>query len=86
MGDDRVLRNIDDQMAIAGAWAQYWTAMALTGATISRNITHLGGKPFTKEEKTRDALMIAKNHIQRMQELSDKRMSTMAALEEGGEQ
>lgn len=84
MSVNRVLRNIDDQMVIANAWAQYWTAVALTGQAVSRNISHGDGTPLTDGEKTRDALGIARNHIQRMQELSDKRMSTMTALEEGG--
>jgi len=74
---DARLEHINDQMKIAELWAQYWLSMATTGVASKRIISHGDGTQFTEEEKIEDAIKTAGNHIHRLRELSDMKLSIL---------
>ena len=65
------LRHLSDHMEICKLYANYWVAMATTGAT-TRRIVSRGNKRLTPEELTESALDTAKTHINNFRETSDE--------------
>lgn len=55
-------------------YAQYWTAMATTGAATRQEVITLDNKKLTDEEKIDDALEAAKRHINLMSEIIDEEL------------
>ena len=69
------LDTIDNEIKICELYAQYWMALATTGVCQDRDMHHgsFGNKPFTPEEKTKDAMDTAARHIHNMMKLIDKK-------------
>lgn len=66
---------LEGQILLHKAYAEYWTAVATTGAAKKRELFHGVGpesKPFTDEEKIENALETALRHIHLMRDLVDK--------------
>ncbi len=74
-----ILQTIDNDIKICEMYAQYWIAMATTGAATKRKLFHgTQGPEFTDEEKIEEAMNTALNHIQRMNELVDLKKSLIS--------
>lgn len=66
--------NVIDEIELSKLYAQYWIAMATTGACQNRDLSHgTSGLAFTPEEKVLEAMEIAHHHIERMRQLIDKK-------------
>jgi hypothetical protein len=66
------IKIIDDQIALAKTYAEYWIAMATTGeCKKSRQAHGFNGPELTDEEKVTVAMDTANRHISRMRELID---------------
>lgn len=64
---------LEGQILHRKALADYWLALATTGAVTKRKISHgTTGPEFTDEEKIQDALDTALLHIKAMSELVDQ--------------
>ena len=81
---DQTIEHINDGIEIAKRWADYWIAMATTGAAKDREMYHGTGTddPFTDEEKVADALKTAKTHIVHLTDLVDKKIFMLSERRE----
>jgi hypothetical protein len=71
-----ILKTIDDDIKLCEVYANYWMAMATTGVTKNRRISHgTKGPEFTDDEKVADAMLSANTHMTRMRELMDQKKS-----------
>lgn len=78
------IETLDIQIKKAELYAQWWIARAVTGETKSRLICHGDGTTLSDEDKVKDALNIAHNHIRSLCELSDKKIELLNDLYLGG--
>jgi hypothetical protein len=67
-----VIKTIDDDIKMCEVRANYWMAMATTGAGRKRSLSHgTMGPELTDLEKDADCMDTALRHIRGMQELVD---------------
>lgn len=71
---------LDDRIRQTDLYAKWWIARAVTGEAKSRLICHGDGTPLSDEEKIKDALDTAHNHIRTMSELVDKKIELLSSL------
>ncbi len=65
-----VIKTIDDDIKMCEVRANYWMAMATTGAGRKRSLSHgTMGPEFTDEEKDADCMETAERHIHIMSEI-----------------
>jgi hypothetical protein len=73
-----MIESLQQQIEGSKLWAQYWLAMATTGATTRRRVFQgLSERELTEEELIDDAMNTAKSHLHRVQQLSDMRLGRL---------
>jgi len=73
-----ILKTIDDDIKLCEVYANYWIALATTGAAKNRRLYHgTQGPEFTDDEKVEEAMKTAHTHISRMRELMDQKKSLL---------
>lgn len=84
---ERKIIHITDFMKSCEMYVNYWIAQATTGCALNRNIQKVkikGGdyEELSDEEKTKDALNVAYNHIVNYREAMDNKIGLLNDLHE----
>lgn len=77
---EAALAILDAQMVKAELYAQYWIAQATTGVACQRAMCGANGL-LTNEEKIKEALDTALNHIHRIEEIAHKKFELLTTVE-----
>lgn len=74
---DCQIERVNGRIEVAKLYAQWWMVSAQTGVAKNRNMIWENCTPMTDDEKLKDALDTANNHIRSIEELVETKIKLM---------